>query len=202
MIGKIIRIGVLVATVGLVVGVAGNESVTGAPLPTQPVCEITAKVMDTDIEYSTADTDWAREVGYERELSGGSLIEILSVQGEPVEEGYMSKETYCENQYPVGRQIMVISEETSQTGSFDETFQPGAIIKGNIQLFGDEFGGWYKMGQTQMLSAEHVVGEDSVFIEGHSDEAEETKNIGVFYATVSVIVVFLIGLLYFIKTRR
>ncbi len=189
---RMITRGVWVFVIVLTLGILFFDTnlTIAAPIPPQPVCEVTAKVLDTGIEYSTADTDWAEEVGYERERSGGSKIEIISVLSE-VEKGGLKEEDYCENQYLTGDQLIVSSGDDLQTGT---------TIKGYIQLFGDEFGGWYELEKIQIVSSEDSKEEGELVIDEDSNNEEEGVEIIYFVALAAA--VFLIGLFYVIKIKR
>lgn len=149
-----------------------------APMPPMPECMIRAEVVETDVMYSNQ-TGWSgfttEEVVVE-ETPGWTVIQILQTEGEPVVDYEFASEDYCTEQYYTGREI---------TLKVKEDYKKGTVIEGVLSTGGDEFGVWYDLKDTTVIS---------------TPEIEDSKEMSIFiYIAITLIV---IALLYFIYKNK
>lgn len=150
-----------------------------APMPPMPECMIIAEVVETDVMYSNQ-TGWSgfttEEVVVE-ETPGWTAIQILQTEEEPVVDSEFVSENYCTEQYYTGREI---------TLKVEEDYKKGTVIEGVLSTGGDEFGIWYDLKDTTVIS---------------TTEVEDSKDIDAFIYTATALVV-IVALYFIYKSKK
>ncbi len=134
--------------------------VAAAPIPPMPECFVRAKVVENNVEYHLS-SEWGQSLEARGSKNfGGTTIEIIEVNKDPVVDSKDAPSDHCEKNYPVGEQI---------TLNFNEDYYgEDTVLEGVITYKGDEWGTWYSFDDIRVVSRK--------FKENLSERAQELSH--------------------------
>ena len=116
--------------------------VFGSQIPPNPVCKITARVVEFSEEVI------AMDITNEKQTHVNMKIEILSDQTF-IEKGRESNQT-CE-QYSSGKIIEANAVRENDFLNSESILKENSIIKADIEYCGDETGTWYRLSAIESI---------------------------------------------------